>query len=432
MALDTILDVIRPVSHSLRRFRDDRVLADELRSFLCQSLADFPWQLEVSDWTETHYTVGRGEEHWFGSPLRVRFKTPAPARDLLRLDGLSVLEHFVRGELDLEDNLFLLASIQNFAKLGMSPLRFASRVIVDKAFQDPRRATTSVKSHYDIPQQVLDTYLDRVYKAYSCAMFENPDRMDLQESLRVGEGKSDDFDSLEKAQWRKFKDAVDFIAPSNGDRMIDIGCGYGGQLVVALEEYPDTNVVGWTLSRNQVLEGRKMLARFPVDRWELREGDYRSDGSVYDHVMSTGMISHVGPRGLVPYVKRVRSMIRDGGRYVHHALMTPYSVLPLNFHIGTTFAKKYVWPGFHWFTVGEHVRALERNGFEVTRLTNLSPHYVKTAFAWYNRMVQHRKVMIRDLGEQTYRAWQIYLAGSAGNMHHNRGIHVYRIYCQAV
>src|SRR5690606_38312598 len=111
-------------------------------------------------------------------------------------------------------------------------------------------------------------------------------------------------------------------------------------------------------------KAREKLSPFSAKQWELHEGDYRQASRVFDHIISIGMISHVGPRGLVPYVKNVRRRIKRGGRYVHHALMVPYYPLPMNFYVGYVFHKQYVWPGFHWFTIGDHVKALERHGFE--------------------------------------------------------------------
>ena len=111
--------------------------------------------------------------------------------------------------------------------------------------------------------------------------------------------------------------------------------------------------------------------------------------------------------------------------------MTPYTRLPLDFYPGTAFHKRYVWPGYHWFTLGTHVRTLERGGFEVQRAVNLSAHYAKTTAARYERLMARRDEITALLGEATFRAWRLYLAGSSGNFR-NKGIHVYRLYCQAV
>lgn len=402
-----------------------------LEDFLTSALSRLPWRLVVTDWTGRTYATGGSEQHWCNRDLYVRIKTEAAGLDALRLDGMRFLERFLEGEVELDGNLYILANLRKHTHLRLKPWHFVSRVLKHAAFQSTSRARVNVKSHYDIPQEALNVYLDRKYMSYSCGMFEDPDRLDISELKRVGRGQHDDFDSLEKSMWRKFKDAVDYVSPAPGETLLDVGCGYGGQLQVALENHPFGRVVGWTHSHNQATEGAKMLAAFDRERWALHEGDYREDDTVYDHVTSTGMISHVGPRGLVPYVRQVRRRIRSGGRYLHHALMTAHKKLPLDLNIGIAFNKKYVWPGFHWFTLGQHVRALEKNGFQVERVLNLTRHYAKTTTAWYERMMANRDVMVEALGEPTLRAWQIFLAGITGS-YLNRDTHVYRLYCVAV
>lgn len=395
-----------------------------------RSFADFPWSFEVRDWEGNHFTLGGDRSHWRKIPLVMHFHTPAPAIEIMNMDGLGFLERFLAGEVDLEGNVYLLDHIHRYLRLRAKIFPAILGIIKNRAFQNTRRAKVNVKNHYDIPQEALNIYLDQVYQSYSCGIFSDPQNKDLDDLLRVGQGKNDTFDSLEKAQWRKFKDAVDYVAPREGETLLDVGCGYGGQLVVALENHPFGKVVGWTHSSNQVREGMRLLKPFSREQYELREGDYREDERVYDHVTSTGMISHVGPRGLVPYVREVRKRIKRGGRYIHHALMRSYRKAPLDFLVGPTFNKKYVWPGFHWFTVGEHVRALEKNGFQISKMINLSPSYEKTTAAWYERMMANRETMVKYLGTPTLRAWQIYLAGVSGAMS-NLAVHVYRIYCVA-
>jgi len=406
-------------------------LAERVACFAERTLAGFPWRVELLDWRGVVTQAGGDAPHWCGQPLVVTLHEPAAARALLARDPMAFLEHVLAGRAALAGNLYVISDLRSHARLDLAWPRAFLASLAHRAFQTPRRARASVRSHYDIPQAALDLYLDRAYRAYSCAMFEAPERLLRAELVRPGAGRTGDFDSLEKAQWRKFQDAIDFVAPEAGDELLDIGCGYGGQLHVALASHRFRRIVGWTHSANQVREGAKLLAAFDPARWSIREGDYRQDDHVYDHVMSTGMVSHVGPRGLVPYVRNVRRRIRRGGRYLHHALMTPHTALPLDFYPGTLFHKRWVWPGYHWFTLGQHVRALERHGFEVQRAVNLSAHYAKTTAAWYERMMQHADAMRSHVGDATFRAWQLYLAGTSGNFT-NHGIHVYRLYCQAV
>jgi cyclopropane-fatty-acyl-phospholipid synthase len=411
--------------------RRSAAIAERLTAMTLAALREFPWSVRFEDWTGRRWSAGGDTPHWSGLPLEVTLHTEAAGRALLARDVMGFLERHLAGEVDLEGNLYVISDLRAHARLDMSWPHALWSALRNRAFQTPARARVSVTSHYDIPQAALDVYLDRSYRAYSCAIFEDPERLERAELLRAGAGSGDAFDSLEKAQWRKFKDAIDWVAPAVGDSVLDIGCGYAGQLRVALEEHSFARIVGWTHSENQVREGAKLLADFDPSRFELREGDYRSDDRVYDHVLSTGMISHVGPRGLLPYVRAVRRRIRRGGRYLHHALMTPHTPLPLDFYPGTAFHKRWVWPGYHWFTFGTHVRALERNGFEIHRAVNLSPHYAKTTAAWYERMMARRDEVSAWLGEPTFRAWRLYLAGTSGNFR-NKGIHVYRLYCEAV
>jgi cyclopropane-fatty-acyl-phospholipid synthase len=112
-------------------------------------------------------------------------------------------------------------------------------------------------------------------------------------------------------------------------------------------------------------------------------------------------------------------------------MMVPFSNVPLDCQVGIIFNKKYVWPGFHFFTPGAHTRALERNGFEIRKMVNLSDHYAKTTSAWYERMMEQQQTMTRILGDPTFRAWQIFLAGITGS-YLNKGIYLYRVYCEAV
>ncbi len=410
-----------------------RDTASRVHEFLQSTLEEFPWELVVTDWTGRTYSIGRQGPHWRNCPLYIDLKAPAAGRDLLALRALSYLQRFVRGEVEMRGNLYLLSELRNYAKITLPWWRLIAQVLANRSFlfQSVARARVNVKSHYDIPQEALDVYLDRSYRSYSCGMFECPDELRVEELVRPGGGKRDEFDSLERAQWKKFEDAVAFVDPSPGDTLLDVGCGYGGQLEVALEGHPFGKVVGWTHSHNQVAEGKKQMARFDRDHWEMHEGDFREEHRVFDHVTSTGMISHVGPRGLIPYVRNIRERIKTGGRYLHHALMTPHSPRPFDSEVGVAFNKKYVWPGFHWFTLGTHVKALEENGFEVAKVVNLSPHYSKTTAAWYERMMAEKVTMVRNLGEQTFRAWQIYLAGASAGFR-NRSLQVCRIYTRAV
>ena len=403
-----------------------------LREHFESTIGEFPFQVQIKDSRGQEFEFGKDAHHWREESLKVHLKSVKAEKAMVRLDGLQFLELFRTGQIDLFGNLYLLGELRDHLGLTLSLPQLLGQVIKAKLlqFQNLSHARKNVKTHYDIPQEIINLYLDRVYMSYSCAMFENPQHFDAQAMTLPGNGKSDTYDSLEKAQWRKYKDAVDFLKAKPGETLLDIGCGYGGQLDVALENDAFSKVVGWTLSKNQVREGQRLLSQHARERWELNEGDYREDDRVFDHITSTGMISHVGPRGLVPYVRNIRSRIRCGGRYVHHAIMTRHLRSPLDAEVGVAFNKQYVWPGFHWFTIGQHVRALEQNGFTIHKAVNLSPHYAKTVAAWYERMMAKSNEVKEHMGERGFRAWQVYLTGGSQTLLNGSG-HVYRVYCQA-
>jgi cyclopropane-fatty-acyl-phospholipid synthase len=405
-------------------------LSNTLQAFCEKKFVNFPWQIVIKDFTGNTFGIGQNKAHWYQCPLYIYLHTPKAVKSLLRLDGFSLVEQYIKGDIDFEGNFYILTSIKDYVPIDLNTFQFIKSYLSNRLFQNIKRAKINVSSHYDIPQALLELYLDKKYMAYSCAMFEETELnlTRLEELSTPGLGANDSYDSLEKAQYRKFKDAVDFIKPAKGESLLDIGCGYGGQLLVALENQPFGKVVGWTHSHNQVQFGQKFLAKYDSSRWELNEGDYREDPRIYDHISSTGMISHVGPKGLQPYVRNIRNSIKSGGRYVHHALMANYSPSHLDKKVGIAFNKKYVWPGFHWFTLGEHVAILESNGFKIIKVLNLKDQYTKTITAWYERMMHHKGYMIEQMGEPTFRAWRLYLGGGAGPQSGD----INRIYCVAV
>lgn len=392
--------------------------------------AAFPWRIAVTLPDGHQFLLGQQQAHWYPEPLRVHLHSRAAVTDFDRLNGLRLVDRYLHQEIDLDGNFHILTAVKAFVPFRLNPWQLLRAYVQHHAFQNIRRARVNVKSHYDISQALLEKYLDVRYMAYSCAMFEDTTLSEacMPDLRRPGQGAADTYDSLEKAQWRKFRDGVDFVAPAPGETLLDVGCGYGGQLEVALEEHPFGKVVGWTHSSNQIKKGAQLLAAHDPQRWEMHEGDYRQDKRIYDHITSTGMICHVGPRGLVPYVRHIRRHIRQGGRYVHHCLMADYTTQPLDRQIGVAFNKRYVWPGFHWFTLGEHVRVLEQNGFKVLRTQNLRTQYTKTLTAWYQRFMQHRDEMAAQMGEPSFRAWRLYLGGGAGTYSGD----INRIYCVAI
>jgi cyclopropane fatty-acyl-phospholipid synthase-like methyltransferase len=408
---------------------DDARVAVDMREMIESVFKPFPWDARVTDWTGQSYMVGNGVPHWSGHKLLdIRIKTARAGRALLALDGMSFLEHFLDQDVDLTGNVYLLSEIRAYGGLKLRPWQVLVHRLRNSFFQDLARAKASVKSHYDMVEGA-HFYLDEVLRSHSCGFWERPHDLRIEDALTVGKGEGDATDTLEKAQWRQRADSSDFLAPRPGDSVLDIGCGAGGFMRVLKQRCKVKTVVGWTHSANQVKESLKMLEGF--DGCEVNEGDYRQDERIYDHIHSTGMVCHVGPKGLVPYVKNVRRRIKTGGRYIHHCMMAAPTGNPLFSYIGPAFNAKYIWPGFYFFSLGQHIKALEDNGFRVVKVLNLAPHYAKTARAWFERLLVQRERFVGLTNEATARAFEVYLGGGAACFI-NRRVNLMRVYCEAI
>ncbi len=198
-------------------------IAWQLRAMIESLLQEFPWSIVIKDWTGREYAIGGNAPHWSEiSALQIHIKTAAAGRDLLALDSMKFLERFLIEEVDIDGNLYLLPEIRDYAKFVMKPWQLVWNYAQNFVLQDKTRAALSVKSHYDIPEESL-FYLDRAYRSYSCALWEEPYCMNKHDVLTIGTGKDDTYDSLERAQYTKFMHAANFLAPEKNETVLDVG-----------------------------------------------------------------------------------------------------------------------------------------------------------------------------------------------------------------
>ena len=207
-------------------------LATKFRTFLQQALTRFPYTLRVTDWNGATWEVGRGEPHWCGRDLVVRLHEPAAARDLMALDAARFLDRFLEGSVDIEGNLYVMTDIRKHADLKLKLRHVIARYVVNRAFQNPLRAKVSVKSHYDIPQEALNVYLDRTYMSVLVRhVGRNLIRLDVEELTRVGRGPGGRLRfTREVACGGSSRTPCGLHRSEAGDDtdLLDVGCGYGG------------------------------------------------------------------------------------------------------------------------------------------------------------------------------------------------------------
>ncbi|MFE4264616.1 class I SAM-dependent methyltransferase [Streptomyces sp. NPDC056883] len=226
--------------------------------------------------------------------------------------------------------------------------------------------------------------------------------------------------SLEDAQRDKLDLVCRKLALGPGDRLLDVGCGWGSMALHAAREY-GAKVTGITLSREQAAYARKRVAEEGLaDLVEIRVQDYRDvkDGP-YDAVSSIGMAEHVGADRYRTYARTLYGLLRPGGRLLNHQIARRPEPDEEAYRINA-FIDAYVFPDGELSPLGTTVGELERAGFEVRDVEALREHYALTLRAWVARLEEHWEEAQRLTSPGRARVWQLYMAASALAFEHNR------------
>jgi cyclopropane-fatty-acyl-phospholipid synthase len=244
----------------------------------------------------------------------------------------------------------------------------------------------NVAHHYDLSNDFYRRWLDEDMQ-YSCAYFARPDM------------------TLEEAQVAKKRHLAAKLRIESGQRVLDIGSGWGGLAMTLARDY-GADVTGVTLSTEQISLARERVAAAGLAdrvRFELR--DYRDVAGPFDRVISVGMLEHVGAPNLRKYFETVKRQLADDGVAVIHSIgrMTPPSLT-------NAFTQKYIFPGGYIPAMSEVVTAIEDAGLWITDVEILRAHYAETAKAWLERFRADPEIPTLYDG-RFRRMWEFYLAG---------------------
>ncbi|MFB7155147.1 class I SAM-dependent methyltransferase [Streptomyces virginiae] len=219
--------------------------------------------------------------------------------------------------------------------------------------------------------------------------------------------------TLERAQHDKLDLVCRKLALKPGDRLLDVGCGWGSLALHAAREY-GARVTGVTLSREQAAYARKKAADEGLaDLVEIRIQDYRDvkDGP-YDAISSIGMAEHVGADRYRDYARTLHALLRPGGLLLNHQIARPPEADEAAYRVDE-FIDAYVFPDGELSPVGTTVGELERAGFEVRDVEALREHYALTLRAWVARLEEHWDEAVALTSAGRVRVWQLYMAASA-------------------
>lgn len=339
------------------------------------------------------------------------FRHPRVLRDLIlrRGDPLRLAEAYVRGQMDVEGDLYaalglpahlagLRLTLAERARLAVKALSLRAGAargdevrVATARRRDNRR---DIAFHYDVSNDFYRLWLDREM-VYSCAYFEDP------------------ADSLEAAQQAKLEHLCRKLRLQPGQRLLDIGCGWGA-LICHAARHHGVRAHGITLSRNQhEYIQNKIVREGLADRVTAELKDYAELGgeAIYDRVVSVGMFEHVGLERLPGYFATARRLLAAGGLFLNHGIT----------HDGegwgrtadTTFINRYVFPGGELDSVGNVQRVMERARFEILDVEALRPHYALTLREWVRRLEANETAAQRLVSPAVYRVWRLYMAACA-------------------
>jgi len=261
-----------------------------------------------------------------------------------------------------------------------------------------------ISYHYDLPTEFYALWLDE-RMVYSCAYFSKPD------------------EDLDSAQERKLDYICRKLRLRQGERLLDIGCGWGGLIMHAATHY-GVEAVGITLSVRQAEVARQRLREADLkDRCRVEVSDYRDiDHDLhYDKIVSVGMFEHVGEALLPEYFRRVWDLLRPGGVFLNHGIAHSATYR----RRGPSFVDRYVFPDGDLLPISMSLRAAELSGLELRDVESLREHYALTLHHWVQRLENRADEARRITSDTTYRIWRLYMAGAAHGFRSGR-LNVYQ------
>jgi cyclopropane-fatty-acyl-phospholipid synthase len=379
------------------------VSTSQLRSALTEVLPERPFTVRLWDGSELASTSADGPVFDLRSPVALGHMLRAPGQ-------LGLGRAYVAGALEVDDVDKVLQLLDDYeppsvdakskAKLAAAAVRAGALRELPRApsielRQHGRRHSIArdrraVTYHYDVSNDFFALFLDESM-TYSCAIWSRGAK------------------TLEEAQETKRDLVCTKLALKEGERVLDVGCGWGSWVIHAAQRY-GVHATGITLSEPQAEGARKRAQEAGVaDRVEIRVMDYRElRGEHYDAIASIGMVEHVGESQIDEYAATLAGLLEPGGRLLNHGIARLRHGEPK----AGPFTQRFIFPDGEPLQLSRVQLALERNGFETRHVEGFRMDYAQTLREWLRRLEAKEAEALRIAGPERMRVWAVYLRGS--------------------
>ncbi len=387
------------------------------KRILCRLFRDFDGCLRVCLWDGSEVHLGRDHPEF-----SLTFRSSKAFQDLiLSRNPLRLVESYFQGLIDIDGNFYgalklrhhltsLQLSLIEKATLAAKAFRIKPDKTASNGSNAPKWEKTfrqklgispskdlnrhAISFHYDVSNDFYALWMDE-QMVYSCAYYEDAGQ------------------SLEQAQRNKLDHICRKLRLKPGERLLDIGCGWGALICWAAEHY-GVNAHGVTLSQNQhdyvqgIIKQRGLEQKVSVELLDCR--DLRGEAK-YDKLVSVGMFEHVGLKNLPTYFEIAHRSLKPGGLFLNHGITSDEGGWKKT--LSTEFINRYVFPDGQLETVSTVQGLMEDSGFEIHDVEGLREHYALTLREWVRRLDERHEEALKYVTEPVYRIWRLYMAACA-------------------